>query len=305
MKRWMVALLVLIAFGLGAGAGTLGLLWATGGVAAPSRDTREVVPTLSLDAAPTSAPDVLVTQIAEMNMKIDAVTGQLNALSTAVVSNPGTAGSANPEMTQEAAPQVEATAEAAAANNPGSGGGRALFRISEEGSEARFHIEEVLLGNPTTVIGTTRRVAGDVIVDFDNPAASQVGAIAVNVRTLRTDQEFRDQSIRGQILNTSTAGNEFATFTPTQLSGLPEQPIAIGDTIEFQITGDLTLKGTTNPVTFDASVTLVSETRLEGTAQVEIAYADYGITINAPPQVAGVGETVILELAFVAERVEE
>ncbi len=298
MKRWIIVLLVLGAFGLGAGVGTVGLLWATGGNAEPSRDTSEVVPTLSLDTAPTIAPDALVTQMAALSAKVDSVAAQIEALSTTVADNPA----ANSSSPQEATPQAEMT-EAPAPESANTGG-RVLFRILEEGSEARFYIDEILLGNPTTVIGTTSRVAGDIIVDFDNPAASQVGAIAVNVRTLRTDQEFRDQSIRGQILQTSTQGNEFVTFTPAQLVGLVQSPVAAGDTLEFQIAGELMIKGMTRPATFDASVTWAGGDRLEGVVRTEIAYDDYGITINLPPQVGGVGETVILELEFVAEQVE-
>ncbi len=299
MKRWLAAVLILIAFGLGAGAGTVGLLWATGGLSEPSRDTSEVVATLSLNAAPTMAPDALVTQIAELDEKIDSVAAQIDSLSTAVAANP--AASAAQSTAEAPAPTAESTAEAAAASTDPS---RALFRINEDESRVNFYIQETLLGNPTTVVGTTRRVAGDLIVNFADPSQSQVGEIAVNVRTLRTDQDFRDQSIRGQILETSVDGNEFVTFVPTGLSGLPESAIGMGETIVFQIEGDLTIKGTTQTVIFDTTVTLATAEQITGTAQTEIAYADYNITINAPPQVADVGETVILEIEFVADLIE-
>ena len=299
MKRWLAAELIISAFGLGAGAGTVGLLWATGGLSEASRDTSEVVATLSLNAAPTQVPDALETQIAELGEKVDSVAAQIDSLSTAVAANP--ANSAAQSTAETPAPTAEATSEAAAADT---GPSRALFRINEEESRANFYIEETLLGNPTTVVGTTRRVAGDLIVNFADPSQSQVGEIAVNVRTLRTDQEFRDQSIRGQILETSVEGNEFVTFVPTSLTGLPQSAIGIGETVEFQIEGDLTIKGTTQTVIFDTTVTLAAAEQITGTAQTEIVYADYGISINAPPQVAGVGETVILEIEFVADLIE-
>jgi polyisoprenoid-binding protein YceI len=299
MKRWVVVILVLGAFGLGAAVGTAGLLWATGGLAEPSRDAIEVVPTLSLDAAPTAAPDILVTQIAELGAKIDAVATQVAELAES-----GIAAQATPDLppaeADETGPAAAPEAEAAAPTGPS----RALFRITEEQSEGRFYIEEILLGAPTTVIGTTRRVAGDVIVNFANPSQSQVGEIAINVRTLRTDQDFRDQAIRGQILQTTQPGNEFTIFAPTRLIGLPDTPVSIGDTVEFQIEGDLTIKGVTRSVIFDTSVTLAAPDRIEGIARTEIAYADYGITINLPPQVGGVADDLILEIDFVALLVE-
>jgi hypothetical protein len=56
------------------------------------------------------------------------------------------------------------------------------------------------------------------------------------------------------------------------------------------------------PLTFDATVTPVSDTRLEGTASATIPYADFGISIlRLPPQVASVEDTVTLEIQFAAE----
>src|SRR5690349_8061835 len=77
---------------------------------------------------------------------------------------------------------------------------RSLLHISADESEVRFIIDETLLGNPKTVIGVTDQVAGDMLVDFANPAHSQLGAIRINARTLATDNEIRNRALRGQIL---------------------------------------------------------------------------------------------------------
>jgi polyisoprenoid-binding protein YceI len=82
------------------------------------------------------------------------------------------------------APTLEANEEAA-------GGDATVFRIVPEQSEVRFNIFEELRGEPVTVVGTTNQIAGDIRVDFANPANSEVGTIRVNVRTLVTDNEFR------------------------------------------------------------------------------------------------------------------
>ena len=50
------------------------------------------------------------------------------------------------------------------------------------------------------VIGATDQVAGDILIDFENPEASRVGQIRVNVRTLRTDNNVRDRAIRSFVL---------------------------------------------------------------------------------------------------------
>lgn len=303
-SRWLL-LLIPLAFVAGIGAGVLGLLWATGGVSTPSRDTSEVVPTLALDA-PTPTPGELAaisTQLAELNAKVDAVSTQISAGDGQATPDQAAATPApdSDETTAEDDTTESDTTEGDSASVPE----RALYRITEDESEARFIIDEVLGGVPTRVVGTTPRLAGDVIVNFSDPAASQIGQIAINVRTLRTDQEFRDQAIRGQILRSAQDEFEFVTFAPTALSGLPSTPVSVGETLNFQITGDLTVRGETRTVTFDAEVVVTSEDRITGFASTDILYPDFGITINAPPTVTDISDEVILEIDFVALRVED
>lgn len=306
-----VIIALVIGIGLGGAGGTLGLLWATGNIA-PSQSAADAAPTLSLDDA-TPTPGivaVLSTEIADVNSNIDNLSAQLDAISN---------------DTHEIQTQVaqgltmsiaQSTLDALPTNTPAPTETpmptatdapevpqRALYRIIGEESEVRFRINEILFGDPKEVIGSTTQVAGDFIVNFGDPAASQLGEIAINARTLKTDNEFRDQSLRGQILQ--TGDNEFIRFVPTELSSMPTEPVAVGDTVTFDVIGDLTIKGTTNTVTFNTSVTVESEERISGFASLTILYADFGINIEAPPSVSGVDETVILEIDFVALVVEE
>ena len=95
-------------------------------------------------------------------------------------------------------------------------------------------------------------------------------------------------------------------FLPTALNGLPDT-IAFGTPFDLTIDGDLTLKNTTRPVTFTATITPISAERIEGLATLIIDYAeDFGITIPMlPPIVASVEDTVRLEIEFVAAPVAE
>jgi polyisoprenoid-binding protein YceI len=179
-----------------------------------------------------------------------------------------------------------------------------LFRIVPEDSEVHFTLDEVLQGTPTTVIGRTDQVAGDIVVDFAAPANSQVGTILINARTLLTDNEFRNRALRSRILESAQDEFEFSEFAPTALEGLPES-VTIGEPLTFQIVGDLTVRDITNPVTFEATVTPVSETRLEGSATATVLRADYNLIIPDVPGVANVSEEVLLEIDFVALAVEE
>lgn len=176
---------------------------------------------------------------------------------------------------------------------------RTLFHIVPEESEARFIIDETLLGNPKTVVGVTQNLAGDMLIDWENPSNSLLGAVLVNVRTLSTDNEFRNRALRGQILHSDLPEYEFAEFIPTSIAGLPES-IAIGDTVEFQIIGHLNLHGVGRELTFDASLTAISENRIEGSAWTSVSYADFGLSIPEAPGVANVSPSVRLEIDFVA-----
>ena len=174
-----------------------------------------------------------------------------------------------------------------------------VFSIVSESSEVRFIIDEELRGQPTTVVGTTNEVAGDIGIDFDNPSASQLGTIRINVRTLETDNSFRNRAIRGQILLSAQDEFEFAEFVPTEVSGLPEN-VTVGDEVTFQIVGDLTVRGVTQSVPFEATITVDSENQISGLAKAEVLYQDFDMTIPNAPGVANVSDEVQLEIEFVA-----
>ena len=176
---------------------------------------------------------------------------------------------------------------------------RTLFRIVPEQSEVHFRIYEILLGDPKTVVGTTSEIAGEMLVDFDNPINSQVGLIRINVRTLSTDNAFRNRALRGHILEADQDEFEFAEFTPTQLLQLPPN-ITTGESVSFQIKGNLSIHGVTREVVFHATIVVVAQDQIEGTAQTTVMYQDFDITILETPGVANVSDEVELEINFVA-----
>jgi polyisoprenoid-binding protein YceI len=175
-----------------------------------------------------------------------------------------------------------------------------LFQIEPAGSEARFIIDEVLGGNPNTVVGATDQVGGEIQIELGAPVQAVVGPIRVQVDGLATDSSFRDRAIRTFILETSSFPE--VVFSPTSTAGLPEAPV-VGQPFSFTITGDLTIRDITRPVTFSVTVTPESQDRLTGTASATIDRADYQLTIPSVPRVAGVSEQVTLELDFTAARV--
>jgi polyisoprenoid-binding protein YceI len=174
-----------------------------------------------------------------------------------------------------------------------------LFQIVADESEVRFIIDEVLFGDPKAVVGRTDQVAGEILLDADHPSQAQIGVIRVNANTLKTDNEFRNRTLRGQILESTHPEYEFVEFTPKALERLPAQ-VTVGQPVTFQIRGDLQVRDVTHEVTFDAHVTLVNPDRLEGTAQAVVRRQDFRLTIPDVPGVANVSDTVHLEIDFVA-----
>ena len=88
--------------------------------------------------------------------------------------------------------------------------------------------------------------------------------------------------------------------TPTAINGLPET-VAVGESYQVEIVGDLTIIDSTNPVTFATTITIESETRLSGSASVVISYEEWGIPVPSAPGVANVTPQTTLAINFVAE----
>jgi len=175
-----------------------------------------------------------------------------------------------------------------------------LFRISSSESVARFAVDETI--PPQTAVGTTNQIAGDFIIDFANPANSQLGVIRINLRTLRTDDPDRDNSIRCCVLLTAQDAYEFTEFVPTSVTGLPTQ-VSLGQTVDLQVTGNLSLRGVTRPVTFTVRMTLGSAEEIRGEAAAFVNRSDFGILDDDMLAYHGVAEQVRLEFDFVARAV--
>jgi polyisoprenoid-binding protein YceI len=198
------------------------------------------------------------------------------------------------------APQASAPIESVALTAPTTATDVATtrrFEIQPGESQARFVIDEVLQGSPKTVVGSTNQVAGQIALDPTDLDTAQVGTILINARTIATDSEQRNRMIQNRILETSQ--HEYISFQPKQLVGLPDGAAA-GQAVPIKIVGDLTIKGITHEVTFDATVTPTSADRLQGSAATTIRYADWGISIPRVPMVAGVADQAQLQLDFVA-----
>lgn len=175
-----------------------------------------------------------------------------------------------------------------------------VLEIVPDESLVTFTLDETLRGLPTTVVGQSRAVAGQIAIDFADPTTAQIGPILINARTLLTENEFRNNAIQNFILQTEAY--ELITFTPQQISGLPAQFTA-NEPVTLTIQGNLTIRDITQPVTFAATVTADGRTELTGSAAAQISLADFALTIPDAPGVANVSEVVGLRIDFIARMI--
>lgn len=190
------------------------------------------------------------------------------------------------------APSVQSTTTEAAESSTTVGQANQTVTYSlTEASTASFTIDEVLRGTPTTVVGTSSIVLGEIVYDPSDPASLQIGTILINARDFTTDSSNRNRAIRGPILDADTF--EFIEFSPTAIDGFD------GSGSTFTVSGDLTIRDVTHPVTFDVTAAVDGE-QVIGTATAVVDRTLWGLDIPNAPGVANVAESVVLTLEFVA-----
>ncbi len=168
--------------------------------------------------------------------------------------------------------------------------GRTIYKISKD-SKVEFRIDEVLNDKPFTAVGTTSEIAGDIFITGDKV---EVGTLAINARTFKTDSEKRDGAIARFILKSELAVNEFMYFKPTDVVGTPSA---------FTVTGDLTISGVTKPVTFNVTAQIQNDI-LTGTATIQLKRSDFNITIPEVKSVASVDDEFTVTANIVAPKVQ-
>jgi|GEM_PF-414439 polyisoprenoid-binding protein YceI len=303
----VVIIIAIVSFGLGAGAGIVAWLALWSGDGQASVSAQERAPQLSLGAGGQAEATEESTGSAETS-SVPAPRLSLGDPTATPTQTSAIARLAKrlPDADQQQTPVPTAGATVTPTPSPTPAQlpiARGLYRINSAASLVSFTLQEDLRGQRVDVVGTTSDVGGDFIVDFANPAASAVGQIVINARTLQTDNNFRNQAIRSEILRSAQADYEFIIFTPTSLAGLGTAPVALGSTVSFQINGDLTIVDTTLPVTFDAVVT-VDQNVITGTATTVVRWADFGLRIPSVPGVANITDEVTLAISFTADLVE-
>ncbi len=145
----------------------------------------------------------------------------------------------------------------------------------------------------TKVRGKFDEVTGSGHFDVDDPSKSRV-EVVIAAKSIDTGNTDRDNHLRS---NDFLAMDEFPEirFTSTSVSRTSDD--------HYAVTGDLTIKGVTKPVTIDfehtgAAVDPYGNQRIGFEGHATINRKDWGVNWNAPLEAGGVlvGEKVTLDL---------
>lgn len=137
-------------------------------------------------------------------------------------------------------------------------------------SEFGYRVDEVLAGVSTTAVGRSNEISG--LLTISGTTATAVD-IEVQIENITSDSSLRDNKFRDSIMD--------ATEFPTAIFALTE-PIEFGsiptgdEQITATATGELTLRGVTNPVTFDVTAQ-TTDGRIGVLGSIPVAFTDYGI----------------------------
>ncbi|HEU0000742.1 MAG TPA: YceI family protein [Ktedonobacteraceae bacterium] len=178
--------------------------------------------------------------------------------------------------------------------------GLSTFQIVPDQTTASYSVYENLIfqNKPNNdAIGTTHSVSGSFKIRSGAPPLVAGMNIQVDLRTLQSDSFRRDGYIQQNSLQTDTY--PYATFVSVSTQGLPAS-YTDGQTVHFQLTGNLTMHGKTNKEVFDVQGKVVGNT-ITGTATSTIYMTDFGIQ---PPNLANIAiaqNKALITLTFTAK----
>ena len=218
---------------------------------------------------------------------------QPTPIPTATVEPPATVAPI-PTATTEPPPTPESTAAAPAPHSEATQSATAF--VIGEGTVARYMVEEVLASQGFKVAtGETSEVVGRIVFDADGAIFADESSIVIQAGTLKTDNDRRDRYVREQTLQ--TANYPEIIFRPTSAEGLPSPLSEASGEVEFTLSGDLTIRDQTRPVTWD--VTAEFGDSITGLAVIDIDFEQFGMDKPSVAVVVSVGDTIRLELDFV------
>jgi polyisoprenoid-binding protein YceI len=216
---------------------------------------------------------------------------QVQATSAPSNSANSSTGAASPSAgTNGAAPNTTTSTSAPTAAPAGA----IVFKVLEEGSDARFRVREQLAGRelPNDAVGTSPDVTGQLALHPDGRVVPEASKITVDLRDLKTDSDRRDNFIKSNTLKV----DQFPTaeFVPTRIEGAPT-PLPASGEHRFKMAGVMTVHGVQKEVVWDVTAQR-NGSNLTGKATTAIKFGDFGMEPPKAPVVLSVVDEIRLEL---------
>ena len=196
------------------------------------------------------------------------------------------------QTTQQEASQTQTSSEP-----PTLGDLAGTWSLSGQGTSfVGYRIGEELANiGTTTAVGRTSDI--EATLEFDGVMITSVNIVA-DLRTLTSDQSFRDGALRTRGIESDTY--PFATFVLVQPIPIATLP-AGEETLSVTVDGTLDLHGVTNPVSIDLQGQFV-DGLVVVVGSTEIALADYDIEPPTGFRVLSIDDVGIMEFQIVLER---
>ncbi len=157
-----------------------------------------------------------------------------------------------------------------AAADPGSGAGAEGTWNATTESVLRYRVTESINGFDTEGVGESNAITGGLTIAGTSVTAAD---FTVDMATFESDESRRDGQFEGRIMTVSEfPTSTFVLTSPIELGSIPAE----GEQITATATGDLTLRGTTQSVTFEVTAQLEND-RIGVLGSIPIVFADYGI----------------------------
>ncbi|MDE0607691.1 MAG: YceI family protein [Acidimicrobiaceae bacterium] len=210
---------------------------------------------------------------------------------------------AGTEVDDEPEPDEEQNPEPTVEQRPFVGAANGVWTVDDEfgdfdfdtasGSFAGFRVAEELTVGKVTAVGRTGGVAGSLTIE---DGALVEAEITVDMTTIVSNDARREHAI----VNALDSRNfPTALFTLTEPVPLDVETLESGSTLTADVVGDLTVKGTTNQVTFSLQATIAEAGIGLIIGSTEIIWQDFGVTPPRAPIVVSVEDRGIVEFQLI------
>lgn len=173
------------------------------------------------------------------------------------------------------------------------------WAFNEAHTAAEFTVRHMMI---TLVRGHFKNLQGTLEFDPDHPEDAWT-EVSIDAETLWSGEPERDDHLRNEDF-LDVAKHPRIVFRSTRVTPVGRR--------EYRMTGDLTIRGVTLPVSLDVSYlgqcrTPFDDTRIGFTATTRINRHDFGVSWNADLKDSGqvVGDDVLITIDVEAERPDD